>query len=156
MGRAPDTNPGWARLLVPVGNRDKPTVYTDGPRLPPACTRSHGAYAHHRPDPGHAIKEHRDIHVPSVYPDSRSEDETCPDSGSRWYTTTENPSYLFSTLSCTNAMQSFISHLNQYSLVDPSWGNIPSWVWEGGSHWFKTLWRRVWHHRHFGSWISWK
>ena len=31
------------------------------------------------------------------------------------------------TLSCTEAIQSFISHFNQYSLVDPSWGNIPSW-----------------------------
>ena len=30
------------------------------------------------------------------------------------------------------ATQSFISHFNQYSLVDPSWGNIPSWVWQGG------------------------
>ena len=35
------------------------------------------------------------------------------------------------TLSCTEAIQSFISHFNQYSLVDPSWGNIPSWVWQG-------------------------
>ena len=70
----------------------------------------------------------------------------------RSYTTTENPSYFFMTLSCTEAIQ---SHFNQYSLVDPSWGNIPSWVWQGVSHWFRKLWRRVWHHRHFGNWISW-
>ena len=38
-------------------------------------------------------------------------------------------SSFFMTLSCTEAIQSFISHFNQYSLVDPSWGNIPSWVW---------------------------
>ena len=31
-------------------------------------------------------------------------------------------------MSCTEAIQSFI---NQYSLVDPSWGNIPSWVYRG-------------------------
>ena len=49
----------------------------------------------------------------------------------RSYTTIENPSYFFMTLSCTEAIQSFISHFNQYSLVDPSWGNIPSWVWQG-------------------------
>ena len=66
----------------------------------------------------------------------------------RWYTTIENPSYFFMTLSCMEAIQSFISHFNQYGLVDPSWGNIPSWVWQGGSHWFGKLWRRVWHHRH--------
>ena len=35
------------------------------------------------------------------------------------------------TLSCTGAIQSFISHFNQYSLGDPTWGNIPSWVWQG-------------------------
>ena len=77
---------------------------------------------------------------------------------SRWrlYTTIENPSYFFRTLSCTEAIQSFISHFNQYSLVDPSWGNIPSWVWQGVSHWLRKLRRRVWHHRHFGNWISWK
>ena len=40
------------------------------------------------------------------------------------------------TWSCTEAMQSFISHFNQNSLVNPSWGNIPSWVWQGDSHWF--------------------
>ena len=74
----------------------------------------------------------------------------------RLYTTIENPSYFFMTLSCTEAIQSFISHFNQYSLVDPSWGNIPSWVWHGVSHWFRKLRRRVWHHRHFGNWISWK
>ena len=74
----------------------------------------------------------------------------------RLYTTIENPSYFFMTLSCTEAIQSFISHFNQYSLVDPSWGNIPSWVWHGVSHWFRKLQRRVWHHRHFGNWISWK
>ena len=28
-------------------------------------------------------------------------------------------------------MQSFISHFNQYNLVDPSWGNIPRWIWQG-------------------------
>ena len=75
---------------------------------------------------------------------------------SRLYTTIENPSYFCMTLSCTEAIQSFISHFNQYSLVDPSWGNIPSWVWQGVSHWFRKLRRRVWHHRHFGNWISWK
>ena len=32
-----------------------------------------------------------------------------------------------------------ISHFNQYSLVDPSCGNIPSWVWQGVSHWFRKL-----------------
>ena len=74
----------------------------------------------------------------------------------RLYTTIENPSYFFMTLSCTEAIQSFISHFNQYSLVDPSWGNIPSWVWQGVSHWFRKLRRRVWHHCHFGNWISWK
>ena len=74
----------------------------------------------------------------------------------RSYTTIENPSYFFMTLSCTEAIQSFISHFNQYSLVDPSWGNIPSWVWQGVSHWFRKLRRRVWHHCHFGNWISWK
>ena len=41
------------------------------------------------------------------------------------------------TLSCAEAMQSFISHFNQYSLVDAPWGNIPSWVWQGASHWFR-------------------
>ena len=51
-------------------------------------------------------------------------------------------------LSCTVAIQSFISHFHQYSLVDPSLGNIPSWVWQGVSHWFRKLRRRVWHHRH--------
>ena len=65
----------------------------------------------------------------------------------RLYTTIENPSYFFMTLSCTEAIQSFISHFNQYSLVDPSWGNIPSWVWQGVSHWFRKLRRQVWHHR---------
>ena len=35
------------------------------------------------------------------------------------------------TLSCTEAKQSFISHFNQYILVDPSWGNIPRLVWQG-------------------------
>ena len=75
---------------------------------------------------------------------------------SRLYTTIENPSYFFMTLSCTEAIQSFISHFNQYSLVDPSWSNIPSWVWQGVNHWFRKLRRRVWHHRHFGNWISWK
>ena len=75
---------------------------------------------------------------------------------SRLYTTIENPSYFFMTLSCTEAIQSFISHFNQYSLVDPSWGNISSWVWQGVSHWFRKLRRRVWHHCHFGNWISWK
>ena len=74
----------------------------------------------------------------------------------RLYTTIENPSYFFMTLSCTEAIQSFSSHFNQYSLVDPSWGNIPSWVWRGVSHWFRNFRRRVWHHRHFGNWISWK
>ena len=57
---------------------------------------------------------------------------TCPENirpAPTWlYTTIENPSYFFITLSCTEAIQSFISHFNQYSLVDPSWGNIPSWV----------------------------
>ena len=74
----------------------------------------------------------------------------------RSYTTIENPSYFFTTLSWTEAIQSFISHFNQYSLVDPYWGNISSWVWQGVSHWFRKLRRRVWHHRHFGNWISWK
>ena len=50
---------------------------------------------------------------------------------SRWYITIENPSYLFMTLSCTEAIQSFISHINQYSLADPSCGDIPNWVWQG-------------------------
>ena len=75
---------------------------------------------------------------------------------SRWYTTIENPSYFFMTLSCTEAIQSFSSHFNQYSLVDPSWGHIPSWGWQGISHWFRKLWSRVWHQRHFENWISWK
>ena len=74
----------------------------------------------------------------------------------RLFTTIENPSYFFMTLSCTEAIQIFISHFNQYSLVDPSWGNIPSWVWHWVSHWFRKLRCRVWHHRHFGNWISWK
>ena len=74
----------------------------------------------------------------------------------RLYTTIENPSYFFMTLSCTEAIQSFISHFNKYSLVNPSWGNIPSWVWQGVNHCFRKLRRRVWHHRHFGNWISWK
>ena len=73
----------------------------------------------------------------------------------RSYTTIEN-SYFIMTLSCTEAIQSFISHFNQYSLVDPSWGNIPSWVWQGVSHWFRKLRRRVWRHRYFGNWISWQ
>ena len=30
------------------------------------------------------------------------------------------------TLSCTEAIQSFISHFNQYILVNPPWGNIPA------------------------------
>ena len=74
-----------------------------------------------------------------------------------WYTTIENPSYFFMALSCMETIQSFISHfrVNQYSLVDPSWGNIPNYVWQGVSHWFRKLWRPVWHHRHFGNWISW-
>ena len=72
------------------------------------------------------------------------------------YITIENPSYFFMTLSCTEAIQSFISHFNLYNLINPSWGNIPSWVWQGVSHWFRKLWRRVWHHSHFGNWISWK
>ena len=59
-------------------------------------------------------------------------------------------------LSFTEAIQSFISNFNQYSLVDPSWGNIPSWVWQGVSHWFSKSRRRVWHRRHFGNWSSWK
>ena len=63
---------------------------------------------------------------------------------------------LISIWRCTEAIQSFISHFNQYGLVDPSWGNIPSWVWQGVSNWFKTLWHWVWHHRHCGNWISWK
>ena len=29
------------------------------------------------------------------------------------------------------AIQSFISHFNQYNLLDPSWGNIPSRVGQG-------------------------
>ena len=49
----------------------------------------------------------------------------------RWYTTIGNLSYVFITLSCTEATQSVISHFNQYNLVDQSWGNIPSWIWEG-------------------------
>ena len=50
------------------------------------------------------------------------------------------------TLSCTEAIQSVISHFNQYSLVDPSWGNIPSWVWQegwggvGGGGWVGVGW----------------
>ena len=79
--------------------------------------------------------------------------------GNQWktlYTTIENPSYFFMTLSCTEAIQSFISHFNQYNLVEPSWDNITSWVWQGVKHWFRKLWRRVWHHRHFGNSISWK
>ena len=48
-----------------------------------------------------------------------------------WYTIIENLSYFFMTLSCTEAMQSFISHFNQYSLVHPSWANIPSWAARG-------------------------
>ena len=44
----------------------------------------------------------------------------------------------------------YIYHFKQYSLVDPSWGNIPSWVWQGVNHWFRKLWRKVWHHCHFG------
>ena len=42
---------------------------------------------------------------------------------SRLYTTIENPSYFFMTLSCTKAIQSFISHFNQYSLgtTFPAW-----------------------------------
>ena len=66
------------------------------------------------------------------------------------------PLYFFMTLSCMEAIQSFISHFNQYTLVDPSWGNIPSWVWQGVSTWFRKLWRRVRNHRNFGNWISWK
>ena len=45
-------------------------------------------------------------------------------------------------LSCTEAEQSFISQFNQYSLVDPFWGNIPSWVWQWVNHWFRKLWRK--------------
>ena len=71
----------------------------------------------------------------------------------RWYTTIGSPSYFFITLNCTEAIQNFISHFNQYSLVDPFWGNNPSCVWERVSHWFKKLWHRVWHHHHFGNWI---
>ena len=71
----------------------------------------------------------------------------------RLYTTTENPSDFFMTLSCTGAIKCFITHFNLYSMVDPSWGNILSWVWLGVNHWFRKLWRRVWHHRHFGNWI---
>ena len=57
--------------------------------------------------------------------------------------------HFFMTLSCTEAIQGFISHFHQYSLVDPSWGNIPSWVWQGVSHWFRKLRHRVGHHGHF-------
>ena len=49
----------------------------------------------------------------------------------RWYTNIEIPSYFFMTLSYTEAVHSFVSHFNQYNMVDPSWGNIPSWVWPG-------------------------
>ena len=45
----------------------------------------------------------------------------------------------FMALSCPEAIQSFISHFNQYSLVDPSWGNIPSWVWLGVTLRFGTF-----------------
>ena len=74
----------------------------------------------------------------------------------KFYTTIENPPYFFMTLSCMEAIQSFINHFKQYSLVNPSWGNIPSWVWQGVNHWFRKLWCQVWHHCHFGNWISWK
>ena len=70
---------------------------------------------------------------------------------SRSYTPNENPSYFVMKWSCMEAIQSFISHFNQYNLVDPSWANIPSWVAQGVSHWFRKLWRRVWHSRHFGN-----
>ena len=50
-----------------------------------------------------------------------------------WYTTIENPSYFFMTLNCAEAMKSFSSHFNQYSLVDQYWGNIPSEFWQGGA-----------------------
>ena len=63
----------------------------------------------------------------------------------------QNPSYFFMTLSFTGTIQNFSSHFNQYSLIDPSWCNIPSWLWQGFNHWFRKLWRRVWHHRHFGN-----
>ena len=63
--------------------------------------------------------------------DSSIVSSTCS-SPKRLYTTIENPSYFFMTFSCTEAIQSFSSHFNQYSLVDPSWGNIPSWVWRPG------------------------
>ena len=43
------------------------------------------------------------------------------------WATIENPSHFFMMLSCTEAMQSFINYFNQYSMVDPSWGNIPNW-----------------------------
>ena len=63
-----------------------------------------------------------------------------------WYNTIGNQSHFFMTLSCTEATQSFISHFNQYDPVDPPWGNIPCWVWQGVNHWFRKLWRLV---RHF-------
>ena len=47
----------------------------------------------------------------------------------RLYTTIENPCYVFITLSCTEAIQSFISRFNQYSLVDHFLGNIFSLAW---------------------------
>ena len=43
------------------------------------------------------------------------------------------------TLSFTEAMQSFISHFNQFGLEDPSWGNIPSWVWQEVSQRFRKF-----------------
>ena len=49
----------------------------------------------------------------------------------RWYTTIENPSYFFMPLSCREAMQSIISYFNRLSLINLSWGNISSWVWQG-------------------------
>ena len=36
----------------------------------------------------------------------------------RSHTTIENPSYFLMTLSCAEAIQSFISHFNQYSLCE--------------------------------------
>ena len=51
--------------------------------------------------------------------------------------------YFSMTLSCMEAIQSFISHFNQYSLVDPFWGYIPNRVYQGVKYWFRKLERRV-------------
>ena len=50
-------------------------------------------------------------------------------------------------------MQNYMGHLNPHSLVHPSQGNIPRWVWQAVNQFLRNLQRKVWTYRHFGNWI---